>query len=233
MIKAVLFDFSQTLANAAEGFRLAESKVQTRLFANLELDSWGDFQIAYRNTRREFHGNSIFSRLALFQEIFIQFGEEADPSFLADLESEYWQTVRSNTGLFPEAEEVLEQLAYHYRLALITNTQGAENRGDHLIDLFPELKNYFEIIIIAGASGIPAKPNQAPFLICLERLGIAPSEAVYVGDDMEIDIRGALGVGIQPIWLKHHLVARNWPLKETCARVITSLDQLFPILDRI
>ena len=39
MIKAVLFDFSQTLADTAEGFHLAENEAQTRLFADLELDS--------------------------------------------------------------------------------------------------------------------------------------------------------------------------------------------------
>ncbi|UCE64234.1 MAG: hypothetical protein JSU59_03580, partial [Nitrospirota bacterium] len=105
MIKAVLFDFSQTLADTAEGFRLAEEETQTRLFANLKLDSWDGFQTAYRKTRREFHGKSNFSRLALFREIFIQFGQEANPSFLVDLENEYWQMVRSNTRLFPETEE--------------------------------------------------------------------------------------------------------------------------------
>jgi HAD superfamily hydrolase (TIGR01549 family) len=204
MIKAVLFDFSQTLADTAEGFRLAEKEAKTRLFADLELDSWGGFQTTYRNTRREFHGKSNFSRLTFFQEIYFQFGQEPDPAFLAVLENEYWQTVRSKTTLFPETEEVLEQLASRYRLASITNTQGKGTPGDHLINLFPELKNYFEYVVIAGEAGIPPKPKQAPFLICLERLGIDPCEAVYVGDDFEIDIRGGQGVGIQPIWLKHH-----------------------------
>lgn len=40
MIKVVLFDFSQTLADTAEGFRLAEEEAQTRLFADLENDYW-------------------------------------------------------------------------------------------------------------------------------------------------------------------------------------------------
>jgi putative hydrolase of the HAD superfamily len=68
--------------------------------------------------------------------------------------------------------------------------------------------------------------------LCLERLGLAPSEAVYVGDDLEIDIRGAQGVGIQPIWLKHHSVSRNWPQDETSTPVISCLNQLIPLLDQ-
>lgn len=111
MIKAVLFDFSQTLADTAEGFHLAENEAQTRLFADLELDSWHGFQSAYHIMRGEFHRKSNFSRLALFQAIYFQFGQEPEPTFLANIEDEYWQGVRSETRLFPESEEVLEKLA--------------------------------------------------------------------------------------------------------------------------
>ena len=37
MIKAVLFDFSQTLADTAEDFHLAENKAQTWLFAEQKI----------------------------------------------------------------------------------------------------------------------------------------------------------------------------------------------------
>ncbi len=81
---------------------------------------------------------------------------------------------------------------------------------------------------------MPPKPNRTPFLLCLEKLGLLPSEAVYVGDDLRIDIGGALDVGIQPIWLKHHSVPRKWPEVETSAPlIINSLEQLVPLLGRI
>jgi putative hydrolase of the HAD superfamily len=67
----------------------------------------------------------------------------------------------------------------------------------------------------------------------MEKLGIVPAEAVFVGDDLRIDIRGAQEVGIQPIWLKHHSVHRNWPQEEISAPVINNLEHLFPLLKQI
>jgi len=233
MIKAILFDFGQTLANSAEGFRLAEKEATTRIFEHLDLASWQDFLTDYRRLRQEFHANSNFSRKALWQAIYLYYGREPGAAILQGMEHDYWVTVRSKTRLFPETVAVLSQLASAYRLALITNTQGQGNSGGHRISLFPDLESYFEIIIVAGEAGVPPKPNRTPFLLCLEKLGLLPSEAVYVGDDLRIDIRGAQDVGIQPIWLKHHSVPRNWSQGETSAPVINSLEQLFPLLDRI
>ncbi len=233
MIKAILFDFLQTLADSAEGFRIAEKEAETRIFAGLELSSWGDFLSEYRDLRHKFREGSNFSRRDLWQSIYLNYGREPDTGFLQDIEDDYWDIVRSKTRLFPETITVLGKLAAEYRLALITNTQGQGNSGGHLISKYPDLESCFEVVIVAGESGVPPKPNRVPFLLCLEKLGIVPSEAVYVGDDLKIDIRGAQEVGIQAIWLKHHLVQRNWPLEETSAPVIDNLEQLFPLLKKM
>ena len=230
MIEAILFDFGQTLADSAEGFRLAEKGAETSMFEDLGLTSWQDFLSDYRKFRQEFHANSNFSRVALWQATYLHYGRGADAAFLQVIELDYWETVRSKTRLFPETKAVLGQLASAYRLALITNTQGQGISGAHRLSLFPDLETFFEIIIVAGEAGVPPKPNRTPFLMCLEKLSLLPSEAVYVGDDLRIDIRGAQDVGIQPIWLKHQSVTRKWPEEETSAPVINSLEQLVPLL---
>jgi putative hydrolase of the HAD superfamily len=43
------------------------------------------------------------------------------------------------------------------------------------------------------------KPHPAPFLSTLNKLAIAPSDAVFVGDDPRWDVEGALRAGIRPI----------------------------------
>jgi HAD superfamily hydrolase (TIGR01549 family) len=232
-IKAVLFDFDQTLADSAEGFRLAEKNAETSIFEDLGLASWEDFLSDYRKFRNEFHERSNFSRNALWQVIYLHYEREPSPDLLAELEYNYWESVRLKTRLFPETIAVLEHLVTAYRLALITNTQGQRFSVAHRINLFPDLKSFFEIIIVAGEAGVPPKPDPTPFLLCLEQLGIVPSEAVFIGDDLQIDIHGAQSVGIQPVWIKHHLVPRNWPDGETSAPVIDNLEQIFPILRQI
>lgn len=228
MIKAIIFDFGQTLADSAEGFRLAEKQAETRIFQDLGLRSWSGFLTDYRLLRKNFHSKSNFSRKALWQAVYRNYDREPNTTLISAEEDDYWETINSKTSLFPETKAVLRQLAPAYQLALITNTQGQESSGRHRIRLFPDLESLFEVVIIAGENDISPKPDPMPFLICLEKLGIDPTAAIYIGDDWIIDVCGAQAVGIQPIWLKHHSISRNWPLIETQVPIITSLE---PLLD--
>lgn len=229
MIKAILFDFGQTLVDSADGFRSAEKAAEIKIFEDLGLESWTEFLANYRRLRKDFHARSVFSRKALWQEVYLHYGHKPDQGFLLEAERVYWKSVQSQTKLFPETKAVLEQLASEFRLGMITNTQGQQSSGKHRLALFPELEGFFEVIIVAGEAGMPAKPDCRPFLFCLEKLGIAPAEAIYVGDDWRIDICGAKEVGIQPIWLQHHSVSRRWPAVETSVPIITSLVQLLDL----
>jgi len=229
MIKAVIFDFGQTLVDSANGFRMAEKEAQNKLFINLGLTVKEDFLAIYRRLRKEFHDRSNFSRNSLWQEVFYYYCVAVDSALLVCWETEYWETVKNLTTLFPEATGVLDSLRAHYEIALITNTQGQKATGTHRISLYPELENYFSVIIVAGEGGTPPKPDPQPFHQCLEKLEILPSEAVYIGDDWRIDICGARNAGMHAIWLKHHAVQRNWPEIENPGPVITKLGELLDL----
>lgn len=229
MIKAVIFDFGQTLVDSAEAFRAAEKQAEKRIFDSLALTSWREFLENYRKIRKQFHEKSNFSRKALWQEVYRHYCRQCNEELLESWEHEYWKEVKSGTTPFPETEQVLKILASQYQLALITNTQGQESSDKHRIAQLPQLEGFFDTIIIAGESGIPAKPDPAPFLLCLKRLGVCADEAVYVGDDWHIDICGAMNASIQPVWLKHHSVRRNQPVVETLIPIISSLDRLLDL----
>jgi HAD superfamily hydrolase (TIGR01549 family) len=229
MIKAILFDLGQTLVDSADGFRSAEKQAQKRIFSDFGYAQWEDFISEYRRLRTTFHDRSDFSRRAIWQALYEHYGQEPDMRLLEKWEDDYWETVMAETTLFPETERVLEGLASEYPVALVTNTQGQKTSGKHRLGQFPELERFFKVIIVAGESRVPPKPAPAPFLLCLERLGIHHSEAVYVGDDWRIDICGARNVGIQPIWIQHQSVHRSWPAVETSVPIITSLDPLLSL----
>ena len=229
MIKAVIFDFGQTLVDSAGGFRAAEKDAQAKIFSNLRPANEEEFLTIYRRLRKEFHERSNFSRNSLWFEVYHYFGTKPDNDLLEKWESVYWETVKSNTTLFPEVGQVLKFLNSRYKIALITNTQGQKTTGTHRLSLYPELERFFEIIIVAGEGGIPAKPDPEPFRVCLTKLRIAPSEAIYVGDDWRIDVCGARAAGLRPIWLKHHTVRRNWPKVDTPDPIITRLDELIDL----
>ena len=230
-MKAILFDFGQTLVNSAGGFKAAEKEAKEKLYADLDPGqvSWDRFLEEYRRLRKAFHQESNFSRPAIWQSVYDTFACKPEPDKLNAWEERYWEQVKALTTPFPETLDVMGALKKHYRLGLITNTQGQKNTGTHRIALFPELEHFFEVIVVAGEKGIPPKPDPVPFRKCLEAMNLRPKEAAYVGDDWRIDICGAGDVGMRAIWLKHHSVQRNWPEVKDSGPVIKSLKELLEL----
>ncbi len=228
-IKAILFDFGQTLVDAADGFRTAEKEAQAKLFANMSLTLQADFMDNYRRIRKALNAESNFSRILLWREVYFYYCLKFDDVLLESWETEYWETVKAKTTLFPETHSILKDLSSRYQLGLISNTQGQRHSGNHRLSQFPELEKYFQEIIIAGEAGIAPKPDPQPFRLCLEALNLKSYEAVYVGDDYRIDVCGAKDVGLHAIWLQHHAVKRSWPEVETSVPIITRLNLLLDI----
>jgi HAD superfamily hydrolase (TIGR01549 family) len=229
MIRAIVFDFGQTLVDSADGFRTAEKEAQRNAREALGPSSGEEFLTVYREIRSRFHARSDFSRKRVLEAVFRHYGQEPDTALLERWEAGYWERIKAMTLVFPEAEAVLAALRLRYRLALITNAQGQTEEGKHRLGHYPALMRFFEMIVVAGEGGIPAKPDPLPFRLCLDQLGIAPDEAVYVGDDWRIDVCGSEAVGMHPVWLRHRSLRRNWPQVETSAPVIDCLERLFDI----
>ena len=229
MIRAIVFDFGQTLVDSADGFRTAEKETQRKVRDALCLADEEAFLAVYREIRSRFHARSDFSRKRILEELFRHYGRRPDIALLERWETAYWERVGTMTRIFPEAAEVLTALKVRYRLALITKAQGQTEEGKHRLRHYPELRSFFEVIVVAGEGGVPAKPDPEPFRLCLRQLGIASAESVYVGDDWRIDVCGSEAAGMHPVWLKHRTLRRNWPSVRTEIPVIDSLNDLLDI----
>lgn len=232
MIRAIVFDFGQTLVDSADGFRSAEKEAQQKAFEALSPADREAFLAVYREIRSRFHGRSDFSRKRILQALFDHYGRNPDAAPIDQWETEYWERVKEMTRFFPESVPVLTALRGRYRLALITNAQGQTQTGMHRMGNYPELIRFFEAVVVAGEGDVPAKPDPAPFRLCLGQLGVVPDEAVYVGDDWRIDILGSESVGMHPVWIQHRSLRRNWPAPEKLVPVIDSLEGLLDI-DRL
>jgi putative hydrolase of the HAD superfamily len=62
------------------------------------------------------------------------------------------------------------------------------------------LSHHFKVSVAAHQLG-RAKPDAAIFLAACRELGVAPQDAVYVGDDLLLDVRGAQQAGLRGVWL--------------------------------
>ena len=57
--------------------------------------------------------------------------------------------------------------------------------------------------VVAGEIGI-GKPRPEPFLLALDQLGVAPEQAVFVGDNVTRDINPALNLGMAALLIARH-----------------------------
>ncbi|MBW1700374.1 MAG: hypothetical protein JRH18_23000 [Deltaproteobacteria bacterium] len=87
MIKAVVFDFEQTLVDSADGFRWAEKAAQDRIFTDLGMPSREEFLAEYRKIRKAFHQQSRFSRKAIWEAVYDHFKQEPDLDVLEQWEA--------------------------------------------------------------------------------------------------------------------------------------------------
>lgn len=83
---------------------------------------------------------------------------------------------------------------FGYRLAVISNSDGRVAAGF----TYAGLGDLFEFVIDSYDVGVE-KPDARIFQIALEQAGVAPAEAVYVGDLYTVDVIGARRAGLVPI----------------------------------
>lgn len=97
------------------------------------------------------------------------------------------------------AEEFLDFLWQNgIRSGVISNISFAGKVVKERIDrLLPD--NHFEFVI-ATSEYLFRKPNRRIFDLALEKAGISPEDAWYVGDNYECDIAGAKRAGIFSVW---------------------------------
>jgi putative hydrolase of the HAD superfamily len=120
--------------------------------------------------------------------------------------------------------QLLVSLKGRYDLGIVSNFYGNLDR------VFEDLgiRDLFPCIIDSSCEGV-LKPDPRIFQAALDRMGIRPDEAVFVGDNPGRDMEGAKGVGMPHIWLAGKDMERAKPC---CPGdlVIESLDAIGPML---
>ncbi len=192
-LQAVLFDLDDTLYPEREyvrsGFRAAAARAERMLGIPREngfKELWGYFEAGVRgntyNTWLESHGLDA-------------------ERWVPELVTEY-RTHAPDIQLHQGVSELLEELADHYRLGLITegHTVSQQNKLKAL-----GLETVFEAVVITDMDERAFwKPHTRPYLTALEQLGITPEKSVYIGDNPRKDFFGARQLGM-------HTVRVQWP----------------------
>jgi putative hydrolase of the HAD superfamily len=97
----------------------------------------------------------------------------------------------------PGTTEALDRLrAAGLRLGIVSNSDG---RVEEALTA-AGIRDRFEVVLDSALVGVE-KPDPAIFRAALTALGVAPEEALYVGDLYEVDVVGARAAGIEAVLL--------------------------------
>jgi putative hydrolase of the HAD superfamily len=201
-LKAVLFDLGLTLMRTAS-FPEIYRTILARFGVTVSLDdvaraqeateSEADTSAYDENRRKEFWINYNASLLK-------KLGITEITAFLASQIDELWWEC-SHVQLYSDAEPTLSGLkARGLKLGLVSN--GFKKDIDHILGELG-LKKWFDAVVCIESCNC-AKPDKKIFLYALDKLGIEPREAVFVGDSVEQDYEGAFAIGI-----RHFLMDRE------------------------
>jgi putative hydrolase of the HAD superfamily len=103
----------------------------------------------------------------------------------------------ANYRLFPDVLPTLDRLAgAGLKLGVVSNF---EEWLERLLESLG-VTSYFEVRVISGVEGVE-KPDPQIFRLALERMGVDPGEAVYVGDSVQFDVEPAKAVGMVGVLL--------------------------------
>ena len=120
MIKALIFDFVQTLGDAASGYKDGEKNSQNKLIEKFGITDTEKFLEDYRAVRKKHFLAADFSRKNQWLELQEKYGVDAGEDFLNNLENEYWDinfwfnTLVVSAGYeFDNDTEFIDEIAAH------------------------------------------------------------------------------------------------------------------------
>jgi putative hydrolase of the HAD superfamily len=139
-------------------------------------------------------------RLAL-EGVFREGGaDDAQSAPIIEGSLDVYMAARNEVELYPEVQACLERLSTRYRIASLSNGNAC------LVQI--GLDHLFHATVAAHEHGA-GKPDPALFHAACRALDCAPTEVVHLGDDIELDVRGARGAGLHAVWMNR--ASHTWP----------------------
>ena len=147
--------------------------------------------------------------------------EAGDDPGLTDGGYEVFFAERQRVELYGDALNALAFLSARHPVVALSN--GNANLQVIGIDRF------FRASVSAREFGV-GKPDPRIFHAAAQAVGVAPREVLHVGDDAALDAQGALGAGMQAVWINRTGAA--WPHEGAAPHAtVDSLTALCQLLD--
>jgi putative hydrolase of the HAD superfamily len=231
-LRALYFDIDDTLYSTS-GFAAAARRaaVEAMIAHGLKM-SVDDAVLELREVIAEFGSNYPFHYDRLLRRLPPEVLPPGNHAILvAAAIGAYHDTKYTSLAPFPEAPEVLQRIATVTDLKIGVITEGLEIKQAeklvrlHLLDWIAR-----DAIFISDQIGI-SKPNTKLYLRACADAGVAPAEAMYVGDHPINDVAPAAAVGM--VVVRHRRESGKHAREEGPVKPdfeIRDLGELLPIL---
>ena len=143
---------------------------------------------------------------------------ETDATLSNKLNDDFLESLTEQTHLIDGTIELLDHLIPNYDLHILSN--GFDSIQRKKINL-SGLGKYFKNVVTFDTAQA-RKPDRKIFEAAINLANSTPGNCLMVGDTIEADIQGALGVGMQAVW--YDATAAKSPLADV--RHIRHLSQL-------
>src|SRR5262249_56077231 len=99
--------------------------------------------------------------------------------------------VAGGAAALAESRAVLERLRPRFALGVVTNYYGNAER----VLAEAGMRHLLGVVVDSAVCGL-SKPDPAIFALALARLGLAPRQALFVGDSLQQDVVPARAAGL-------------------------------------
>lgn len=227
--KAILFDFGDTLASTdppfilriAMAIRAAGFEISDREFEEEYLRA--DYKLYLKHKERG--GITPEEHMKWFLPLLY---ESLSPARDID---KFRQRVRAEMSAIeftrvalPGVLELLDSLKGRgYKLGVISNNDGRTEEKCAEVGI----RDHFDVILDSTNLGM-VKPDSRIFHYALDRLGISPGEALYIGDLYGSDVLGGRDAGLDVIWFNGRKIEK---FNDAEVTEVSELSEIVDFLD--
>jgi putative hydrolase of the HAD superfamily len=220
-IKDVFFDLDHTLWDFDRNSALTFNKIFKLHNVTVDLDEflryYEPINLDYWKLYREERIDKASLRYNRLNDTFNKISFNADSTLINKLSIDYIEYLSSFNHLFDNTIDILNYLKPKYNLHIITNgfqeVQESKLRNSNI-------HHFFDSVTDSEQVGVK-KPNPKIFNHALDKVGAQPESSLMIGDNIEADIFGALGIGMEAIYFNYLKTSEVYQVKQ-----INNLNEL-------
>lgn len=195
--KAVLWDLDDTLYSRKDAARLTFPGMFKKLLytgrSDTKIEEMADFMMTKVKRNSMIHEDA-------FDALFEKYPSDK-PYNRADCLDYYYEYISDFAKPFPDVINVIEKLKNAgIKTAIVTNITSDRLYSQRKKVMSLGIQHLFDTVIYSGEIGIH-KPDRRIFDYTAKLLGVSNEQCVFVGDDPDSDVTGALNANMEAVWI--------------------------------